>query len=416
MNKQAVLIVSLTLLCGCLCTQRENLADMQVLPQAVSAQPAPAAEQPAVQEISPATPETPEAPAVLAKAPQAQAAATPAARAEKPLSAGKLKSIQQAIAEDTEFLQDEPEETDEQEPESAAKAETSAETDASEAPAGTDAARLVAQARANQTLSAPVAETPAFKNEPLIPLNGRRLSPFAYEPLSSDANTPAQWRGEQLKFGVYYSFVKAGTAYIKNRGLTEINGRKAYLIQTSAFSASVIDAVFKVRDINYSWIDSENFYSLGYMQSLREGNYRRDEWLIFDDANGRYYGEVQKKEEPRIIAGELSQKVLDMLSSLYFVRAQNLEVGKDVVFDIVNREQQYPLVVKVLKKETVKTDAGKFHCWVVEPQFRGEGIFVAKGKSLKVWLTADEYKMPVKMQAEVFIGSVKAELLEYKRN
>jgi len=97
------------------------------------------------------------------------------------------------------------------------------------------------------------------------------------------------------------------------------------------------------------------------------------------------------------------------------VRAQRLEIGHDIVFDIVNREKQYPLVVKVLKKDTVKTSAGKFNCIVVEPQLRGEGIFVAKGKSLKVWLTDDEYKMPVKMEVEVFIGSVSAELLEYKR-
>ena len=37
-------------------------------------------------------------------------------------------------------------------------------------------------------------------------------------------------------------------------------------------------------------------------------------------------------------------------------------------------------------------------------------------KSLKVWITDDQYRMPVKMEVEVFIGSVSAELLEYKRN
>ena len=194
------------------------------------------------------------------------------------------------------------------------------------------------------------------------------------------------------------------------------NGKTAYLIQTTAFSAKVIDSVYKVRDINYSWLDATTFYSLGYSQSLREGNYKRDEWVTFDDKNGRFYGQVQKKEEPRAIAGELKQEVLDILTSLYYVRAKPLEIGKDITFDIVNRETQYPLVVKVLGKETVKTPAGKFNCWLVEPQFRGEGIFVAKGKSLKVWLTDDEYRMPVKMAVEVFIGSVTAELLAYERN
>lgn len=278
-----------------------------------------------------------------------------------------------------------------------------------------NAQNLVQNARAAQSLSAPAPDRVSFENEDLIPLEGRRLNPMAYEPLLPD-DTPSPWRGEELKYGIYYSFIRAGTAYIKNRGLTTVNGRKAFLLQTTAFSAAVIDAFFKVRDINYSWLDAENFYSLGYLQSVREGGYKRDEWLIFDYPKKLFYGELQKKEDPHIISGPLDMQVLDMLSSLYFVRAQKLEVGKDIVFDIINRERQYPLVVKVLKKETVKTDAGKFDCIVVEPQFRGEGIFVSKGKSLKVWLTDDEYKMPVKMKTEVFIGSVSAELLEYKRN
>jgi hypothetical protein len=277
------------------------------------------------------------------------------------------------------------------------------------------AKEIIAADRAKQTLTKPQPDTAAFSKETLMPTEGRLLSPMAYEPVVAD-HTNAPWSNESLQYGVYYSFVKAGTAYIKTRGLTNIQGKTAYLIQTTAFSASVIDSVFKVRDINYSWLDANTFHSLGYSQSVREGNYRRDEWVTFDNKNGRFYGEVKKKEQPKAIAGQLDIEVLDMLSSLYYVRQQPLAVGKDVVFDIINREKQYPLVVKVLGKETVKTEAGKFRCWVVEPQFRGEGIFVAKGKSLKVWLTDDEYRMPVKMSVEVFIGSVYAELLEYKRN
>ena len=277
------------------------------------------------------------------------------------------------------------------------------------------AAVLIAQKRTKQTLSQTPADTPSFEKEEMLSTQDRLLSPLAYGPVQAD-NTHAPWSNEQLKYGLYYSFIKAGTAYIKTRGITEYNGKKAYLIQTTAFSASAIDAVFRVRDINFSWIDVQNHYSLGYAQSVREGNYVRDEWLSFEPENQRFYGEIRKKKEPRTIAGELDQPVLDMLSSLYFVRSQPLEVGKDLSFDIINREERYPLLVKVLGKETVKTKAGKFNCWVVEPQFRGEGIFVAKGKSLKVWLTDDQYRMPIKMSVEVFIGSVYAELLDYKRN
>ncbi|MBI4667829.1 MAG: DUF3108 domain-containing protein [Elusimicrobia bacterium] len=56
--------------------------------------------------------------------------------------------------------------------------------------------------------------------------------------------------------------------------------------------------------------------------------------------------------------------------------------------------------------------AGEFHCLVVEPSLRGEGIFIQKGKSMQIWLTDDSRKIPVLVKAEVFIGSVRAELEE----
>lgn len=266
------------------------------------------------------------------------------------------------------------------------------------------------------TQTTPAPDKAVFKNEMLISLEGRKLGPLAALAPQSDKTFASPWQGEQLKFGLYYSGIKVGTAYIKNRGVVEIEGRPAYVIQTSAFSATVIDSVFKVRDVNLSWLDAQHLYSLGYSQSLREGRYQRDEWVLFDYPVQTYHGELSKKSGTNAISGPLTAPVLDMLTALYFVRGQNLENGKDVVFDIVNREEQYPLIVKVIKRETVKTPAGKFKCVVVEPQFRGEGIFVSKGKSLQVWLTDDERKLPVKMKTEVFIGSVSAQLLEYQRN
>ncbi len=261
----------------------------------------------------------------------------------------------------------------------------------------------------------PAPDKAVFEDEKLIEFEGRQLHPYAALVPDDRAPQQAPWAYEQLKYGLYYTFIKAGTAYIRNRGLVDINGRAAYLLQTTAFSAPVIDAFFKVRDVNQSWLDAENFYSLGYGQSVREGGYRRDEWVTFDYPNQKYSGQIQKKADPSPIEGPLNIKVLDMLTSLYYVRSQKLVPGQDLIFDIINREKQYPLVVKVLGKDKVKTDAGTFDCIIVEPQIRGEGIFVSKGKSLKVWLTDDEYKMPVKMQVEVFIGSVSAKLLAYQR-
>ena len=256
------------------------------------------------------------------------------------------------------------------------------------------------------------------ENDQIFLTSEKRLAhPWYYaKEITPSENTP-KWFGEELKFDISWSFVTAGKAQLNSSKFVEANGQKMYLLEAYAQSYPVIDAVFKVRDINMSWIAEDLTRSAGYWQSVKEGSYARDEWVIFDYKTNTYTIHKKNKKgniehRPHTFEGT---GVVDMLSSLYFVRNQELPLKGEVFFDIVNRGDQYPLKVIVHGKEKVKVKAGKFNCIVVEPVISGEGIFVSKGKSLKVWLTDDEYKMPVKMAAEVFIGSVKAELTEYSR-
>ena len=256
------------------------------------------------------------------------------------------------------------------------------------------------------------------ENEQIFLTSENRLAhPWYYAKETTPSENTPKWFGEELKFDISWSFITAGKAQLNSSKIVEANGQKMYQLEAYAQSYPVIDTMFKVRDINMSWIAEDLSHSTGYWQSVKEGSYARDEWLIFDYKNHTYT--IHKKDKK----GNLEHKphtfegntIVDMLSSLYFVRNQELPLKGEVYFDIVNRGDQYPLKVVVLGREKVKVKAGKFDCIVVEPMISGEGIFVSKGKSLKVWLTDDEYKMPVKMAVEVFIGSVKAELTEYSR-
>ena len=69
--------------------------------------------------------------------------------------------------------------------------------------------------------------------------------------------------------------------------------------------------------------------------------------------------------------------------------------------------KNYPLEVKVVKRETVSTPVGRFKCLKVEPVLRASGIFQHKG-TLTVWLTDDERKLPVLMRSKVAIGAISA--------
>jgi hypothetical protein len=165
-----------------------------------------------------------------------------------------------------------------------------------------------------------------------------------------------------------------------------------------------------VRDLNESWVDAMTLSSLGYSKKLREGKFFRDEWVAYDSPNRRFSSRTVNRDSTfSVTSGTIPAAVQDILSSLYYVRSQPLEPGSSVVLD-VNTKENWPLVVRVVRRETVRTPAGTFKTVLVEPGIREEGIFIQKGKNLQIWLTDDARRVPVLMKVEVFFGHVTARL------
>lgn len=207
--------------------------------------------------------------------------------------------------------------------------------------------------------------------------------------------------GEDLLFDVSYGLVKAGSATMSIPDTVWEYGRPCYHIVTTARSASFFDVFFKVRDKVESIVDIQGLFPWRFEKHIREGGYKSDRYVTYDQMNQKVYYKKDTLEVPEYIQG--------VLSSFYYVRTLDLEVGKHFDIDNYGDGKLYPLRVLIHKKQTVKVPAGKFKCIVVEPVLRSEGIFNQKGK-LTIWLTDDDRKIPVLMKSEVFIGSISVKL------
>jgi hypothetical protein len=210
--------------------------------------------------------------------------------------------------------------------------------------------------------------------------------------------------GEKLVFSIQYGIVTAGEATLEVRNIAIINDRPCYNIISDARSNKTFSLVFKVRDRYESYMDTTHLYSLRYEKHLREGNFKKDEYVDFDQDNHKAV--YKDKVIP------IPPRTQDVLSSLYYVRTLSLEIGKSIGVANHTDGKNYPILVKVLRKEQVTVDAGTFDCIVVEPILQSSGVFRHKGK-LTVWLTDDIYKMPVLMKSKVMIGSIAAVLKSY---
>lgn len=211
--------------------------------------------------------------------------------------------------------------------------------------------------------------------------------------------------GEKLTFDINYGFINAGTASIEVAHLIEYNKRPCYQIISRAESNSFFSTFYRVDDRIESILDATGLFSWHFSKNLQEGSYRNERSYNFDQEQHRVFDNKDTIE--------VKSYVQDALTVMYYIRTQPLEIGKSVFVDNFVDGKNYALEVKVLRKETVNVKAGAFDCIVVEPLTSTVGVFKNEGR-LTVWLTDDRLRMPVLMKSKIVVGSISAELTDFK--
>ncbi len=210
--------------------------------------------------------------------------------------------------------------------------------------------------------------------------------------------------GERFVFAIQYGLIYAGDATLEVRNIAILDSVPAYHIISTARTNKAFDIVFKVRDRVESFMDFENLFSLRFEKHLREGKFKKDEEVWFDQK--QHLAHYPEKTVP------IPPSTQDFLSALYYVRTLSIEEGQAIAMANHTGGKNYPIYVKTLGRERVTVPAGTFDCIVVEPVLQTTSIFEHKGK-LTIWLTDDSLKMPVLMRSKVVIGAFEAVLKEY---
>jgi len=218
---------------------------------------------------------------------------------------------------------------------------------------------------------------------------------------------PAFHPGEKLTFSVQYGLISAGTATMSIAPQVRVReGRPTWEMTTTARSSKVFSTFFEVNDRIVSYMDTLHLHSVRFQKHLREGSYTKDIRIVFDQANHKV--EIDGKT-----TCDVEPHVQDILSSLYYVRTLDLEVGRSVYVPNHDNGKNYPLEIIVHGRERVTVDAGTFDTLVLEPVILGDSIFQQKGR-MKVWVTDDAIKMPVLMKTKIIVGAIAAVLTEFE--
>lgn len=185
---------------------------------------------------------------------------------------------------------------------------------------------------------------------------------------------------------------------------TQLDGRPAYKFELSAISGEFLSRFFLVRDYLASWVDPKTFRTLRFEKHTVEGKRVRDDLIEFD-----YEKKIAYRDGKPI---PIEENTLDSLSSIYYIRLLDLDRRDPIPLTVVAR-RLFPLSVVVGGRETVTTPAGTFKTIRVEPQ--GPEGLIGKGKTLTLWLTDDERKMPVQIKSKLKVGTLTGKLKSVER-
>jgi len=224
------------------------------------------------------------------------------------------------------------------------------------------------------------------------------------QPLFSASALPLQ-DGEQLTYRVSWAIVR-GAGEIKIEARRDPQDSKRLIVTTTTATRGFARwlMAFDAR--------AESIYDLasGQLLSLHETSNTRGR-----EREHRVNFDYQKRQAAHAPIGSAQPNLLemppgdpsDLIMALLKTRAWELKEGESrdslVLFD----DDFYELTIHAARLEEIRTPLGNFQTLVLEPRMDKtppKGMF-KRGSSVRVWISQDERRLPVRFDVEFNIGT-----------
>jgi hypothetical protein len=234
--------------------------------------------------------------------------------------------------------------------------------------------------------------------------------------------TTAYEAGEEIWFDVKYNWgiiwVDAGEVMFAVED-AKWEGYDAHWFKGYGRSMPKWDWVYKVRDTFDAIGTQEQLRPLYFHRNTKEGSYKVNNKYWFDTEEKNIKAEVYNSDEAETIKKNVpyDECIWDVLSAIYYARNINFSGFKKdqkIPFNLIVNGKVYNLFVRYLGKEQLEMPDGKVYNAIKFSALLVEGTIFDGGEDMTVWVSDDKNKIPLKVQAKIQVGWVKAFLKSTK--
>ena len=218
---------------------------------------------------------------------------------------------------------------------------------------------------------------------------------------------------ETLDYAIEWRLIPAGTAKLSWAALpgsasSGSSGGPASELRLHLESAGLVSRLFRVSD-DYTASLGRDLCAQSTFLSAHEGNRTKETRVVFD-AGTHKAGYVEKdlvKNSTVNHEVEIPSCVHDVMGALLVLRNLRLEPGKTAQIPLSDGKKFVQAKVESQRREEIKTDLGTFKTIRYEV-FIFDNVLFKRSGHLHIWLTDDDWRLPVQLQVhfQITIGTI----------
>ena len=213
--------------------------------------------------------------------------------------------------------------------------------------------------------------------------------------------------GEELVYTISYGIIKGGEGKLTVKD-TLIDKQRTLHLTAAGHTTGLVDAIYKVRDQYESFVNPETVKPIKSIRDIREGRYRYYNEVLYYHGVDSTFIKSQKSGEKYVPAD-----IYDIVSAFYVGRKKyfndSMVEGQVIEIKTYFSDEVFPLRIRYLGIETIKTNLGKLECYKFSPVTEVGRAFKSED-DMHVWITRDENKLPAKIRFNLFVGAFICEI------